>query len=46
MNDADLSFGAGSRMCIGKSMGFMQVSKVVATIATLYDVELVDPTRE
>lgn len=46
MNDADLSFGAGSRICIGKHMGLMQVYKVVATIATLYDVELVDAKRE
>jgi cytochrome P450 len=46
MNDADLSFGAGSRICLGKSMGLMQVYKVVATIVTLYDVELVDPERE
>jgi cytochrome P450 len=46
MNDADLSFGAGSRICIGKHMGLMQVYKVVATIVTLYDVELVDPKRE
>ena len=46
MNDADLSFGAGSRICIGKSMGLMQVYKVVATIVTLYDVELVDPNRD
>jgi cytochrome P450 len=46
MNDADLSFGAGSRICIGKSMGLMQVYKVVATLATLYDVELVDPEKD
>jgi cytochrome P450 len=45
MNDAHLSFGAGSRICLGKSMGLMQVYKVVATLATLYDVELVDPQR-
>jgi len=46
MNDADLSFGGGSRVCIGKYLGLVQVYKVVATLATLYDVELVEPERE
>ena len=46
MNDADLSFGAGSRMCVGKHMGLMQVYKVVATLVLRYDVELVHPDRE
>jgi cytochrome P450 len=46
MNDADLSFGGGSRVCIGKHLGLVQVYKVVATIATLYDLELAEPKRE
>ncbi|KAK4096569.1 cytochrome P450, partial [Parathielavia hyrcaniae] len=46
MNDADLSFGAGSRMCVGKHVGLMPVYKVVATLALCYDVELVRPERE
>lgn len=46
MNDADLSFGAGSRICIGKSLALHQVHKVVATLAVLYDIELVDPNKE
>ncbi|OIW32755.1 cytochrome P450 [Coniochaeta ligniaria NRRL 30616] len=46
MNDADLSFGGGSRVCIGKNLGLVQVYKVVATIATLYDIELADPKKE
>ncbi|GAB1319663.1 hypothetical protein MFIFM68171_09873 [Madurella fahalii] len=46
MNDADLSFGAGSRMCIGKNLGLMQAYKVVATLALNYDIELVHPERE
>jgi cytochrome P450 len=46
MNDADLSFGAGTRVCIGKHLGLVQVYKVVATIATLYDVELAEPEKE
>ncbi|EAQ86172.1 hypothetical protein CHGG_07425 [Chaetomium globosum CBS 148.51] len=46
MNDADLSFGAGSRMCIGKHLGLMQVYKVVATVVLGYEVELVRPGEE
>ena len=46
MNDADLSFGGGRRICIGKNMGLIQVFKVVATLVTLYDMELVDPEKE
>jgi cytochrome P450 len=41
-----LSFGGGSRVCIGKHLGLVQVYKVVATIATLYDLELAEPKRE
>lgn len=46
MNNADLSFGAGSRMCIGKHIALMQAYKVVATLATLYDTELVNPEKD
>lgn len=46
MNDADLSFGGGRRICIGKHMGLVQVFKVVATLVMSYDIELVDPEGE
>ncbi|KAK3934267.1 Pisatin demethylase [Diplogelasinospora grovesii] len=46
MNNADLSFGGGSRVCIGKRLGLLQVYKVVATLALLYDIELVNPDKE
>lgn len=46
MNNADLSFGGGSRICIGKNMGLMQAYKVVATLAVLYEIELAHPERE
>lgn len=46
MNNADLSFGAGSRICIGKHLALMQVYKVVATLVMLYDVELDKPEKE
>lgn len=41
MNKADLSFGAGARICIGKNMALWQVFKVLATLIALYDFELV-----
>lgn len=46
MNNADLSFGGGSRICIGKHLGLMQVFKVVSTLAVLYDVELAHPEKD
>lgn len=46
MNNADLAFGTGSRMCIGKNLAYMQIYKVVATLFERYDVELVDRERE
>ena len=46
MNNADLSFGGGDRICLGMHLGLLQVYKVVGTLCVLYDVELVDPGRE
>ncbi|KAK4188577.1 cytochrome P450 [Podospora australis] len=46
MNDADLTFGAGSRRCLGQHMALMQVYKVVATLAARYEIELVDKEGE
>ncbi|KAL4722199.1 hypothetical protein ACLX1H_010976 [Fusarium chlamydosporum] len=46
MNQADLSFGGGCRICIGKHMGLFQTYKVIARLVTLYDIELADPQKE
>lgn len=46
MNNSDLTFGGGSRMCIGKHLGLLEVYKVLATIVSRYDVRLVDPGKE
>ncbi|KAK7963890.1 cytochrome P450, partial [Apiospora saccharicola] len=43
MNAADLSFGAGSRGCIGKNLALLAAYKAVATLVVRYDVELVNP---
>ncbi|KAJ3546966.1 hypothetical protein NM208_g1739 [Fusarium decemcellulare] len=46
MNQTDLSFGGGSRICIGKHMGLFQTYKVLATLITLYEIELADANKE
>ena len=46
MNDADLGFGGGSRICLGKHMALMQIYKVVATLVVRYELALEDKKRE
>ena len=46
MNACDLTFGAGSRICIGKHLGLIEVYKVVATLVARYNMELVHPEKE
>ncbi|RYP80987.1 hypothetical protein DL770_006032 [Monosporascus sp. CRB-9-2] len=41
MNKFDLSFGGGSRTCIGKNIGLFQTYKVLVTLITLYEIEMV-----
>ncbi|KAK7932552.1 hypothetical protein PG985_003264, partial [Apiospora marii] len=45
-NAADLTFGGGSRVCIGRNLAQLEIYKVVATIIKRYHVELEDPGRE
>ncbi|KAK0631073.1 cytochrome P450 [Bombardia bombarda] len=46
MKGADLSFGAGSRICLGRHVGLMQVYKVMGTLAVRYELELADKEKE
>lgn len=46
MNNTDLAFGGGSRICIGKHLGLVEVYKVLATLISRYDISFVDPNRE
>ncbi|QGA17376.1 hypothetical protein EYB26_005047 [Talaromyces marneffei] len=46
MNNCDLVFGAGSRVYIGKNLALLEVYKVVGTLISRYDVELVYPDQE
>lgn len=45
-NAADLTFGAGSHICIGRNFALMEVYKITATLVSRYDMELVDSERE
>ncbi|KAM5351200.1 hypothetical protein ACJ41O_003923 [Fusarium nematophilum] len=42
----DFTFGAGTRVCLGKNLARMEVYKVTATLYSLYDIHLVDPKHE
>ena len=46
MHAADLTFGAGSRICTGRHLALMETYKMVATLVSRFEIELVDPTRE
>lgn len=46
MNAADLTFGAGSRVCLGRHLGLVEVYKVVAALFARYEMDLVHPERE
>ncbi|CAI7654472.1 unnamed protein product [Penicillium glandicola] len=46
MNKADLTFGGGSRSCIGKHLGLLEVYKVIATLVSRYDIKLAHPEKD
>lgn len=46
LKGADLSFGAGSRICIGKHLALVEVYKVIATLVTRYKIELAHPDQD
>lgn len=39
MKDADLSFGGGNRVCLGKPLGLVEVHKVVAMVFGKFDLQ-------
>ncbi|KAK4463171.1 Pisatin demethylase [Cladorrhinum samala] len=43
---SDLSFGGGSRICLGRNLALMEVYKFLATMVNRYDMELSDPEEE
>lgn len=42
MKEADLSFGGGNRLCLGRPLGLVEMYKVVATLFTKYNVSRSD----
>ncbi|KAJ0425453.1 cytochrome P450 [Aspergillus carlsbadensis] len=46
MERTDLSFGQGSRSCIGKSIAQMEISKVVAALVGMFKFEVVGVARK
>lgn len=45
MNNHDLSFGGGARVCIGRNLGTVEIYKTVATLVALYEFELANPQK-
>lgn len=45
-NSADLTFGGGSRICLGRHLSQMEIYKVVATLISRFGFELVDPMEK
>lgn len=41
-NASDLTFGGGSRICIGRNLAQLEVYKIVATLIRRYEISLVD----
>ncbi|EXJ69159.1 uncharacterized protein A1O5_08094 [Cladophialophora psammophila CBS 110553] len=46
MNKTDLTWGAGDRACMGKNIARCEIYKLVATLYSTFDVQLVDPAKE
>jgi cytochrome P450 len=45
-NNADLTFGGGARVCIGRHIAYLEVYKVVATLISSFEIKLADSERE
>jgi cytochrome P450 len=45
MERNNLSFGQGSRVCIGKNISLMEMSKLVTTFIHRYDVEVANQDK-
>ncbi|KAH7347094.1 cytochrome P450 [Pyrenochaeta sp. MPI-SDFR-AT-0127] len=46
MKDADMSFGGGNRVCLGRPLAMVELYKVVATVFSRYEIDLEDPAQE
>lgn len=46
MKPADMTFGFGSRTCLGKNIGIMETYKTVPSLLKAFDISLVDPMKD
>ncbi|KAI0592379.1 benzoate 4-monooxygenase cytochrome p450 [Pyrenophora tritici-repentis] len=46
MKEADMVFGGGNRICLGKPLALVEVYKVVATLFAKYKIDLEDANKE
>ncbi|KAK9855652.1 Cytochrome P450 [Penicillium brevicompactum] len=46
MDNSLLTFGSGSRTCIGKNISYLEIYKLIPTMFARYEIELWDPKRE
>ncbi|KAF2029515.1 cytochrome P450 [Setomelanomma holmii] len=46
MREADMSFGGGNRICLGRPLALVEVYKVVASVFGRYEINLEDPNKE
>ena len=46
MKGIDMSFGHGTRACVGRHIAELQIYKMVPTVVALLDFEFVDPNQE
>ncbi|KAJ6179267.1 hypothetical protein N7519_009728 [Penicillium mononematosum] len=42
----DLSFGGGGRVCMGRYLAMLEIKKLIASLYSLFDIQLVDPKHE
>ncbi|OHF04526.1 benzoate 4-monooxygenase cytochrome P450 [Colletotrichum orchidophilum] len=45
-NAADIGFGGGSRICLGRNLSLMEIYKVVPSLISRFEIELVDPNEK
>ncbi|KAF6810906.1 benzoate 4-monooxygenase cytochrome p450 [Colletotrichum plurivorum] len=45
-NASDLTFGGGSRVCIGRNVALLETYKIVPTLIRKYEIALVDPNSK
>ena len=46
MHRCFFSFGAGARMCLGRNVSWMEMSKLIPTLFGRYEIELAEPEKE